>query len=133
MPCRTEALRSEPPGPTVARYVTHDVEYHGETVPAGNALVMILGSANRDERHYDDPDRFDIHRRFAHLSFGYGTHYCLGAALARMEGRIALEEVLDRWPAREVDLDTARRAPTSTAHGWASMPPVVGLPLQARA
>lgn len=120
-----ELLRYEPPGPTVARYVTRDVEYHGETVPAGSALVMILGSANRDERHYDDPDRFDIHRRFAHLSFGYGTHYCLGAALARMEGRIALDEVLDRWPEWELDLDHAVRSNTTTVRGWDAMPTAI--------
>jgi cytochrome P450 len=121
-----ELLRFEPPGPHVARYVANDVVFHGQTVPAGSALLLMLASANRDERRFDDPDRFDIHRRSSHLSFGYGTHYCLGAALARMEGRIALEEVLDRWPTWEVDLDAARRAPTSTVRGWDSMPAVVG-------
>jgi cytochrome P450 len=121
-----ELLRFEPPGPHVARYVANDVVFHGETVPTGSALLLMLASANRDERRFEDPDRFDIHRRPGHMSFGYGTHYCLGAALARMEGRIALEEVLDRWPTWEVDLDAARRAPTSTVRGWDSMPAVVG-------
>jgi len=121
-----ELLRFEPPGPHVARYVANDVVFHGQTVPAGSALLLMLASANRDERRSDDPDRFDIHRRSSHLSFGYGTHYCLGAALARMEGRIALEEVLDRWPTWEVDLGAARRAPTSTVRGWDSMPAIVG-------
>ena len=117
-----ELLRYEPPGPTVARFVAHDVEYHGDTVPAGSALVMILGSANRDERRYEDPDRFDVNRKFTHLSFGYGTHYCLGAALARMEGRIALDEVLNRWPEWELDLDHAVRSNTTTVRGWDAMP-----------
>lgn len=121
-----ELLRYEPPGPTVARYVSEDVELHGQTVPAGSALVMILASANRDERHFDDPDRFDVQRRGTHLSFGYGTHYCLGAALARMEGRIALEEVLDRWPEWEIDIDHAIRSNTTTVRGWDTMPTVIG-------
>jgi cytochrome P450 len=120
-----ELLRYEPPGPHVARYVANDVSFHDQTIPAGSALLLMLASANRDERRFDDPDRFDIHRRSHHTTFGYGTHFCLGAALARMEGRIALEEVLDRWPTWEVDLDAARRAPTSTVRGWDSMPAVV--------
>ena len=120
-----ELLRFEPPGPHVARYVANDVVFHDQTVPAGSALLLMLASANRDERRFADPDRFDIHRRSHHMSFGYGTHYCLGAALARIEGRVALEEVLDRWPRWDVDLDAARRAPTSTVRGWDSMPAVV--------
>ena len=121
-----ELLRFEPPGPHVARSVVNDVTFHGQTVPAGSAMLLMLASANRDGRRFDDPDRFDIHRRSTHMTFGHGTHYCLGAALARMEGRIALEEVLDRWPTWEVDLDAARRAPTSTVRGWDSMPAIVG-------
>jgi cytochrome P450 len=120
-----ELLRYEPPGPHVARHVANDVTFHDQVVPAGSAVLLMLASANRDERRFDDPDRFDIHRRSTHMTFGHGTHYCLGAALARMEGRIALEEVLDRWPTWEVDLDAARRAPTSTVRGWDSMPAVV--------
>jgi cytochrome P450 len=120
-----ELLRFEPPGPHVARHVAEDVEYHGRTIPAGSALLLMLASANRDERHFDEPDRFDIHRRSNHMTFGHGTHYCLGAALARLEGRIALDEILNRWPEWEVDLDGARRAPTSTVRGWDSMPAVV--------
>jgi len=72
-------------------------------------------------------DRFDIHRNIGqHLTFGYGAHYCLGAALARLEGRIALDEVLNRFPNWEIDLEHARRAPTSTVRGWDSMPAIVG-------
>ena len=121
-----ELLRYEPPGPHVARYVSHDVEYHGQTVPAGSALLLMLASANRDERRFEDPDRFDIHRTIGqHLTFGYGVHFCLGAALARLEGCIALDEVLNRFPEWEIDMVNARRARTSTVRGWDSMPAVI--------
>jgi cytochrome P450 len=121
-----ELLRYEPPGPHVARYVVEDVVLHGETVPAGSALLLMLASANRDERRFEDPDRFDIHRPVGqHVTFGYGVHYCLGAALARLEGRIALDEVLDRFPEWDVDLDRARRSRTATVRGWDTMPAIV--------
>ena len=94
-----ELLRFEPPTPHVARYVTRDVELHGATVPAGSAMLCLSGSANRDDRQYPDADRFDIHREVGqHLTFGYGIHYCLGADLARLEGRVALDEVLQPLP-----------------------------------
>jgi cytochrome P450 len=122
-----ETLRFEPTGLHVARYVTRDVEYHATTVPEGSAILLLLGAANRDERRYEEPDRFDVHRDLGqHLTFGYGLHFCLGAALARLEGRVALDEVLNRFPDWEVDLDAARRAPTSTVRGWESLPAVVG-------
>ncbi len=122
-----EALRFEPTGPHVARYVARDVEYYGTTVPEGSAMLLLVGAANRDERRYEDPDRFDIHRdQGQHLTFGFGLHFCLGAALARLEGRVALDEVLNRFPDWELDLANARLAPTSTVRGWDSMPAVVG-------
>ena len=122
-----ELLRYEPPGPHVARWVAEDVEFHGQIVPTGSALLLMLASANRDERHFDEPDRFDIHRRpGGHLTFGRGAHFCLGAPLARLEGRIALEEVLKRFPKWDIDIDNARRSRTSTVRGWDSMPAVVG-------
>ena len=118
-----ELLRFEPPTPHVARYVAHDVELYDETVPAGSAMICLTGSANRDGDKYEDPDRFDIHRDIGqHLTFGYGIHFCLGAALARMEGRVTLDEVLKRFPQWEVDWDNIRRAPTSTVRGWESLP-----------
>lgn len=122
-----ELLRYEPPGPHVARYVaSDDVTFHGVVVPAGSPLLLMLASANRDERRFEDPDRFDIHRKpGGHLTFGRGAHFCVGAPLARLEGRVALEEVLKRWPEWEIDLSGARRSRTSTVRGWDSMPTVV--------
>lgn len=121
-----EVLRYESPGPYAARYVTRDVEFHGRTVPEGSALMLVLAAANRDERRYPDPDRFDIHRKIGqHLAFGVGAHYCLGAALARLEGRVALEELLRRFPSWEVDWDGARLAQTSTVRGWETLPLVL--------
>jgi cytochrome P450 len=120
-----ELLRYEPPSPVQARSVTVDVEHHGQTVPAGSAMLLLNASANRDERKFPDPDTFDIHRPAEqHLSFGFGIHFCLGAALARLEGRIALDEILDRFPEWEVDWDHAKQARTSTVRGWETLPVV---------
>jgi cytochrome P450 len=117
-----EILRYEAPSPVQARWVARDVDHYGQTVPEGSVMLLINGSANRDERQFTDPDRFDIHRQTAHLSFGHGIHFCLGAALARVQARIALEEVLARWPDWEVDYDNAKRAHTTSVRGWASLP-----------
>ena len=95
-------------------------------MPAGSALLLMLASANRDERHFDDPDSFDIHRKpGGHLTFGRGAHFCLGAPLARLEGRVALEEVLNRFPKWDIDIGDARRSRTSTVRGWDTMPAIV--------
>ena len=121
-----ETLRFEPTGPHVARYVARDVEYHGTTVPEGSAILLLVGAANRDERRYERPDEFDIHRTDGqHLTFGYGLHYCLGANLARLEGRVALDELLSRFPEWDVDLEHAELSATSTVRGWESMPVIV--------
>ena len=121
-----ELLRYESPSPVQARYVTRDVEHHGAAVPAGSVLLLLTASGNRDERRFPEPDRFDIHRKVDHhLAFGYGIHFCLGAALARLEGRIAVEEVLARFPTWEVDEGRAQQAHTSTVRGWESLPVVV--------
>jgi cytochrome P450 len=118
-----ELLRFEPPTPHVARYVTRDIELYGQKVPAESALLCLSGSANRDDRQFPDPDQFDIYREIGqHLTFGYGIHHCLGAALARVEGRVALDEILTRFPEWDVDWENARRAPTSTVRGWESLP-----------
>jgi cytochrome P450 len=123
-----ELLRYEPPVPHVARYVTRDVEYYDRTVPAASVMMMLIGAANRDHRQFPpDGDVFDIHREARqHLASSVGTHYCLGSALARLEGRIALEEILKRFPEWDVDLSTARLSPTSTIRGWESMVAVIG-------
>ncbi|MGE2729618.1 cytochrome P450 [Mycolicibacterium vaccae] len=122
-----ELLRFEPPGPHVARYVAaEDVAFCGQMIPAGSALLMMLASANRDERHFTNPDAFDIRRKpGGHLTFGRGAHFCVGAPLARLEGRVALEEVLRRFPKWDIDIDNARRSRTATVRGWDAMPAVV--------
>ena len=118
-----ELLRYESPSPVQARYVTEDVEHHGQPVKAGSVVLLLTGSANRDERRFPDGDRFDVHRPIErHVAFGYGVHFCLGAALARLEARIALEEVLKRFPDWEVDWEHARQAHTSTVRGWERLP-----------
>lgn len=121
-----ETLRFEPTGPHVARWVARDFEYGGTTVPAGSAMLLLFGAANRDPRRYRDPDTFDIHRdNPSHLTFGKGLHYCLGANLARLEGRVALDELLNRFPEWEIDYDSAKLAPTSTVRGWEQLRIVV--------
>ncbi|KHO24250.1 cytochrome P450 [Mycolicibacterium setense] len=121
-----ETLRFEPPSPVQARYVARDVELYGRTVAEGSYMLLLNGSANRDGTRYTDPDRFDIHRKGSHLSFGQGLHFCLGSALARLEARVAFEEVLKRWTDWEVDYDRASRAHTSSVRGWARMPVKTG-------
>jgi cytochrome P450 len=118
-----EILRFEPPAPHVARYVARDVEVHGRTVPEGSVMMLLIGAANRDDRVHPDGDRFDIHRQVdRHLAFSHGIHFCLGAALARLEGRVALDEVLKRFPEWEVDWSRAKLATTSTVRGWETLP-----------
>ncbi len=120
-----EVLRFESPSPVQARYVTSDVEVHGQVVPEGSAMLLINASGNRDDRKFPDGDSFDIHRKIDHhLAFGYGLHFCLGAALARLEGRVALDEILQRFPRWEVDWDNAVQARTSTVRGWEKLPVV---------
>ena len=115
-----ESLRFEAPSPIQARYVAEDIELHGQTVPAGSAIVIVNGSANHDERKWGPTsEEYDIHRSMDHhLSFGYGLHFCLGAALARLEGRVALDEILKRFPDWSVDYDRSERSHTSTVRGW---------------
>ena len=92
-------------------------------MPAGSIMLLLNGSANRDERHFADADRFDVRRdEGPHLSFGYGLHFCLGAALARLEGRVALEEVLRRWTAWDVDVERGEMAHTASVRGWGHLP-----------
>jgi cytochrome P450 len=118
-----ELLRFEAPSPVQGRWTTADTEFHGQVIPANSKLLLIDGAAGRDERAFPDADRFDIHRVMDHhLSFGYGVHFCLGAALARLEGRVALEETLRRFPEWSVDLDQAVPLHTSTVRGYTNLP-----------
>jgi cytochrome P450 len=118
-----EILRFEPPGFQFARSVIADAEFSGGTVSAGSIVVCSLGAANRDPRRFPDGDRFDIRRRpVGILTFSFGIHYCLGAALARLQGRVALEEVLKRFPEWTVDDERAVLVPTSTTRGYETLP-----------
>jgi len=118
-----ETLRFEPTGHATARYVTEDIEYYGTTVPARSPILVSMASANRDPRRFENPDVYDIYRQdVQHLTFGYGLHFCLGSHLARLEGRVALDEMLNRWPERDVDYRGIKLAPTSTVRGWERMP-----------
>ena len=122
-----EVLRYEAPAPQIARVTSRDVDLHGRVVPEGSVVLTVVGAANRDERRFPNGDRFDIHRRIGHhLSLSYGAHFCLGASLARLEGRIVLEEVLQRFPDWEVDMTQARLAFTSVVRGWETLPATLG-------
>ena len=119
-----EILRYEPPALQIARHVLQDVEFYGRTVPQGSAILTLVGAANRDERRFgEDAESFDVNRApRQHLTFGVGAHYCLGNALARIEGRIALDEIMNRFPEWDVDVDSAVFSSSSAVRGWDSMP-----------
>ncbi|OBB74197.1 cytochrome P450 [Mycobacterium sp. 852014-52144_SCH5372336] len=121
-----EVLRYQAPSPVQARYVARDTEAYGQAIAEGSVMLLLNGSANRDERRYPDGERFDIHRGGSHLSFGQGLHFCLGSSLARMQARVALEEMLRRWPEWEVDYADAAMAHTSSVRGWGRLPIIVG-------
>lgn len=122
-----EILRFEPPSTQVARYVTRDVEIHGQIIPAGSAIQCIVAAANRDERRFNNGDTFNIHRDGPpHITFGRGVHSCLGASLARVEGRIAMDEILKRFPDWTLDLENARLSSSSTTRGWDTLPADIG-------
>jgi cytochrome P450 len=122
-----EILRYEAPSPVQGRWVARDEDWHGQVVPSGSKMLLLNGSANRDERHFPEPDTFDVTRTIdRHLSFGYGTHFCIGAALARLEGRVALEMTFDRFPEWRVDESALQWVHTSSVRGFASAPLVFG-------
>ena len=103
--------------------VTADIDLHGVTVPHGAKMGLRVGAANRDERRFGQADTFDVRRtNNDHLSFGYGIHFCIGAALIRAEARIGLEELLRRTESWEVDEERAQMAHHSTVRGWTSVP-----------
>ncbi|HVM39637.1 MAG TPA: cytochrome P450 [Acidimicrobiia bacterium] len=118
-----ETLRYDAPVQGLARTLTRNVEAYGTTMAAGDRLLILFGSANRDDREFDDADRFDVTRRIdRHLAFGHGIHYCLGAALARLEARIALDELLARAPDYEIDDDAAERLRSGPVRGFERLP-----------
>jgi hypothetical protein len=122
-----ELLRFEPPGPAFARYVTRDAKLYDRVVPAGSIMMLLVGSANHDDRRFAEGDSFNIHReQRPHIGFGHGIHVCIGAPLARLEGRVAMEEVLKRFPEWEVDWEHAEMSSTSTVRGWETLPVFVG-------
>ncbi len=94
-------------------------------MPAGSAIAVLLASANRDERHYENPDDFDITRNATNMSLSFGTHYCLGANLARIEARIVMEEVLKRYPEWEIDTDNAVFEVSPPLRSWEKLPVVI--------
>ena len=118
-----EILRYWAPSQYQGRFSTVDSEWHGVTIPKGKPVFLITGAANRDPRRYDDPDRFDITRDPGlAVGLGHGLHACLGAALARMESRVAIDEIARRWPAYEVDEPGLRRVQMSNVAGYSSVP-----------
>jgi cytochrome P450 len=121
-----ETLRFEPTGHASARYVTEDIDYYGTTLPKGSAVLLLMASANRDPRRFESPDAYDITRTdLQHLTFGYGLHFCLGTHLARLEGQVALNEILNRWREWEIDYSGIKLASTSTVRGWERLPIIV--------
>ncbi len=117
-----EMLRYDGPVQGVGRVLSEDVEVSGVTLPAGATVQLRWGSANRDADEFEDPDRFSIRRAIKrHVAFGHGLHYCLGAALSRLEGRVAFEELLARLPDWEV-AGPVERWPSCEVRGPATLP-----------
>ena len=123
-----ETLRFDPSSQVIARTVTQDVTLHGTTVGAGERVLLCVGAANRDPRVFPDPDTYDLGRDTGELlSFGMGTHYCLGASLARLEGRVVVEELLALVSDWEVDRAGAERVHSVNVRGFAHLPSTVVL------
>lgn len=118
-----EMLRYDTSTHMMARTLTRDLELHGRRMEAGRKIALLLASANRDERHWRDPDVFDVGRDTAdHVAFGFGVHFCLGAALARLEARVALEELLARLPDFAVDRAGLVRVHSGNVRGYSAVP-----------
>ena len=118
-----EAVRLEAPVQRLLRTTAVDVELHGVTIPAGSLVLIGYSAANRDERVFHEPDRYDLLRDHSEsLSFGKGTHFCLGASLARLEARVGLEAVLRRFPDYEIDAGRLVRVHSTNVRGFSSIP-----------
>jgi cytochrome P450 len=118
-----EILRWEAPSAIQGRWLTADTELHGTTIPANSKIALLTGAANRDERQFENADAIVPTRQIPrHVAFGYGIHFCLGAALARLEGRVALEETFKRFTQWDVDYDRSEMVHTSTVRGYAMVP-----------
>ncbi len=119
-----ETLRYDTSSQILARVVAEDVEFYGTTLHEGDTLLLIPGSAHRDERVFEDPDEFRVGREIGSklLSFGSGAHFCLGAHLARMEARVALTELFDRISGYDIDRSAAVRVHSSNVRGFAHLP-----------
>ena len=118
-----ECLRYDTPTQFLMRSVTKPIEVRGQKLEPGHSIMFVYPSGNRDEREFDDPDRFDIHRENARiLTFGHGAHRCLGAHFAKLEGRVMLEEVLRRMPEYRIDHDSAKYLRTEFVRGHLQLP-----------
>ncbi|HEX7135370.1 MAG TPA: cytochrome P450 [Iamia sp.] len=121
-----EVLRWRAPSQYQGRFALTARSFHGVEIPPGSPVLIVTGAANRDPRAYDDPDRFDIARTGpVGITFGHGIHHCIGAHLARLEGRIAFTELYRRWPDLTVDLDGVRYVHMTNVAGPASVPVTV--------
>ena len=118
-----EMLRWDAPSHYQGRWTSTDVTMHDTTIPADSRVVLITGAANHDERVYEEPGLFDLHREIdTTVSFGYGVHFCLGASLARLETRIAFDELLNRFPEYGIDESGVERMRSSNVRGLAKLP-----------
>lgn len=119
-----ETLRYDSPAQLVARMAGHDLVLHGVRIPAGAKILLLPGSANRDGSVFPDPDHYDLARDTSkHLSFGHGRHFCLGAALGRLEARVTLEQLVQRVrPGYEVDETGISRVHSANVRGFLSLP-----------
>ena len=122
-----EVLRHHCPVQGIFRKATEDVEIRGQTIHAGDHVWLLFGAAGRDAEHFTDPGRFDIHRQpNDHIGFGFGIHFCLGAPLARLEGRIAFEEILARLPELSLGPEEPVMFPAPIVHGYSKLPLTMG-------
>jgi cytochrome P450 len=122
-----ETLRFDTSSQLLARITLEDVELHGQVIPSGSRVLLLAGSANRDPDVFEDPDRYDLDRVVGPdlASFGFGRHFCMGASLARMESRVALEQITERVSGWDVDPDGSHRVHSVNVRGFATLPSTV--------